>query len=186
MTAHQIIFYCLAALILITGLLSVTCPKVFRSAIFLLFSLIGIAGLYFWMEAEFIAAVQISVYVGGIVVFIIFSIFLTEQAGKETRSIHPVRTVFAVLAALLGMILTYLTVLNYDFVESNEAFDLNIPRIGNAMVATGEGGFSLPFEVVSILLLAAMIGCIVVAMRSSITKPDEKKLTQSITEIDEA
>ena len=84
------------------------------------------------------------------------------------------------------MILTYLTVLNYDFVESNEAFDLNIPRIGNAMVATGEGGFSLPFEVVSILLLAAMIGCIVVAMRSSITKPDEKKLTQSITEIDEA
>ncbi len=50
---------------------------------FLLFSLIGIAGLFFWMQVEFIAAVQIIVYVGGIVVLIIFSIFLTQQSGDE-------------------------------------------------------------------------------------------------------
>ena len=83
MTASQIIFYILAAFILGTAILSVTTTKIFRSAIWLLFSLIGIAGLYFWLEVEFIAAVQIIVYVGGIVVLIIFSIFLTQQSGKE-------------------------------------------------------------------------------------------------------
>ncbi|MGB2995048.1 MAG: NADH-quinone oxidoreductase subunit J, partial [Ferruginibacter sp.] len=68
MTAYQITFYCIAAIILVTGFLSVTTRKIFRSAIWLLLSLIGVAGLYFWMEVEFIAAVQIAVYVGGIVV----------------------------------------------------------------------------------------------------------------------
>ena len=52
-----------------------TTTKIFRAAIFLLFSLMGVAGLYFWMHVEFVAAVQIIVYVGGIVVLIIFSIF---------------------------------------------------------------------------------------------------------------
>ena len=73
----------LSALILGGGLLAVTSRKIFRSAIWLLFSLIGIAGLYFWFQVDFIAAVQIIVYVGGIVVLIIFSIFLTQQSGKE-------------------------------------------------------------------------------------------------------
>lgn len=185
MTAHQIIFYILAAAILVTGLLSVTTPKVFRSAIFLLISLLGIAGLYFWMEVEFIAAVQISVYVGGIVVLIIFSIFLTEQAGKETRLAPPVRAISAVLAALFGIIFSYLIISKYAFPSNNKPFDLSMPRIGEAMLNTGEGGFSLPFEAVSILLLAAMIGCIVVAMRSNTTKPNEKKLQETIKQAEE-
>ena len=80
---QTIIFYLLAALTLVCGLLSVTSRQIFRSAIYLLFSLIGIAGIYFWMNYKFIAAVQIVVYVGGIVVLIIFSIFLTQQAGEN-------------------------------------------------------------------------------------------------------
>ena len=72
MNAHVIIFYFLAAFILGTGLMAVTARKIFRAAIWLLSSLVGIAGLYFWMQVEFIAAVQIVVYVGGIVVLIIF------------------------------------------------------------------------------------------------------------------
>src|SRR5258705_2097585 len=100
MTASQIIFYILAAFILGTAILSVTTRKIFRSAIWLLLSLIGIAGLYFWLEVEFIAAVQIIVYVGGIVVLIIFSIFLTQQAGKEMKRPPLTRTVASVLAGL--------------------------------------------------------------------------------------
>ena len=61
MTAYQITFYCIAAIILVTGFLSVITRKIFRSAIWLLLSLIGVAGLYFWMEVEFIAAVQMAV-----------------------------------------------------------------------------------------------------------------------------
>ena len=83
MSLGAIFFYIISAFILLMGILAVTTRKIFRSAIYLFGSLIGIAGLYFWLEVEFIAAVQIVVYVGGIVVLIIFSIFLTQQSGKE-------------------------------------------------------------------------------------------------------
>src|SRR5919112_3975042 len=99
MSASAIIFYCISAFILGSGLLAVTTRKIFRSAIWLLFSLIGVAALYFWMQVEFIAAVQIIVYVGGIAVLIIFSIFLTQQSGKEMPAPLMKRKVFSILAA---------------------------------------------------------------------------------------
>ena len=79
MSASAIIFYVISAFILGMGLLAVTSRQIFRSAIWLLLSLVGIAALYFWMQVEFIAAVQIVVYVGGIVVLIIFSIFFNAK-----------------------------------------------------------------------------------------------------------
>jgi len=82
--------------------LAVTTKKIFRAAIWLLFSLVGVAALYFWMQVEFIAAVQIIVYVGGVVVLIIFSIFLTHSAGSEMPRPPVKRTVFSLLAVLLG------------------------------------------------------------------------------------
>jgi NADH-quinone oxidoreductase subunit J len=88
MTASQVIFYLLSTFILGTAILSVTSGKIFRSAIWLLFSLIGVAGLYFWLEVEFIAAVQIVVYVGGIVVLIIFSIFLRNNQANKCRKLR--------------------------------------------------------------------------------------------------
>ena len=83
MSISSVIFYLISAVILGFGFLAVTTRKIFRAAIYLLFSLIGIAGMYFFLEYEFIAAVQIVVYVGGIVVLIIFSIFLTHKAGDD-------------------------------------------------------------------------------------------------------
>src|SRR5215471_1551064 len=99
MSPSVIIFYLLSAFIIGTALLAVTARKIFRSAVWLLFSLMGIAGIYFWMDMNFIAAVQIIVYVGGIVVLIIFSIFLTQQAGKEMPVPKLPRQVWSVLAA---------------------------------------------------------------------------------------
>src|SRR5215510_6545370 len=98
MNGSTILFYLLAALTLVCGLLSVSTRHIFRAAIYLLFSLIGIAGIYFWLQYQFIAAVQIVVYVGGIVVLIIFSIFLTQQAGEKLPKQRPDRKVFAALA----------------------------------------------------------------------------------------
>src|SRR6478752_10372436 len=115
MTASQIIFYILAAFILGTAILSVTTHKILLSAIWLLFSLICIAGLYFWLEVEFIAAVQIVVYVGGIVVLIIFSIFLTQQSGKEMPKAPMARTIASALAVVFGFALTYLLIYDYGF-----------------------------------------------------------------------
>ena len=170
MTANQIIFYLLSAFILGTGLLAVTTRKIFRSAIWLLFALVGIAGLFFWMDVEFIAAVQIVVYVGGIVVLIIFSIFLTQQSGNEMQKPKLSRTIFSVLAAVFGFALSYTLISQYTFTAaSDKALNVEVGNIGMQLLSTTKHGYILPFEVVSILLLAAMIGCIVIAIKSKTT-----------------
>jgi NADH-quinone oxidoreductase subunit J len=169
MSASSIIFYIIAAFILGTGLLAVTTRKIFRSAIWLLFSLVGIAALYFWLQVEFIAAVQIVVYVGGIVVLIIFSIFLTQQSGREMPRQSVKRIVASSLAALFGFGLVFLQIWKYNFLPSGKSFNWSMNSIGTQMLATGKDGFALPFEVVSMLLLAAMVGCIVIAMKTPAT-----------------
>jgi NADH-quinone oxidoreductase subunit J len=157
----------LAALTLVSGALAVTTRQIFRAAIFLLFSLIGIAGLYFWMQYDFVAAVQIVVYVGGITVLIIFSIFLTQQAGELLPKPKFGRQVFSALAAFCGFALTMLQLYKHSFKASADQPILpTVSNIGDRMLGVEANGFALPFEVVSILLLAAMIGCIVIALRS--------------------
>ncbi len=171
MNISAIIFYAIATLILGSALLAVTSLKIFRSAIWLLFSLVGIAALYFWMQLEFIAAIQIVVYVGGIVVLIIFSIFLTQQSGKEMAKPQTQKIIFSSLAALLGIAFTCNLVNHYDFPTiSSQPFNTNINEIGSQMLSTTSHGFILPFEVISILLLAAMVGCIVIAMKPNAGK----------------
>ena len=167
MSGSTIIFYLLATLILVSGILSVTTRQIFRAAIYLLFSLIGIAGMYFWMQYDFIAAVQIVVYVGGIVVLIIFSIFLTQQAGELLPQQKLGRQLFSALAAFCGFALTMLLVYKNNFIKSaTDTLEPTVQNIGSQMAGVNDSGYALPFEVVSILLLAAMIGCIVIAIKS--------------------
>lgn len=159
-------FYLLASIVLGTALYSVLSRNIFRSAIFLLFSLLGIAGIYLMMEAEFLAAVQTIVYVGGIVVLIIFSIFLTQQAGVDLPAPLRSRTVFAILGALAGFILISMQLLDHAFrSDLSSPVTMDVRNIGSKMISTGDGGYALPFELVSVLLLAAMIGCIVIAIK---------------------
>ena len=189
MSASAIIFYIISGFILGAGLLAMTTRKIFRSAIWLLFSLIGIAALYFWLQVEFIAAVQIIVYVGGIVVLIIFSIFLTQQSGKEMPKQPLKRMIASSLAVLFGFGLTFLQIWKYNFQPTTKNFDWSVAKIGSQMLSTTSGGYALPFEVVSMLLLAAMVGCIVIAMKTSAAtngkgKEEEiEKLTGSKIEI---
>lgn len=167
MDISAIIFYAISAFIIGAGILAVTTRKIFRSAIWLLFSLVGIAALYFWMQVEFIAAVQVIVYVGGIVVLIIFSIFLTQQSGKEMPRPATKRVLFSMLAALFGLAFIYHLIAAYPFqAGSGEGFAVGVGDIGSQLLSTTEHGYILPFEVVSMLLLAAMVGCIVIAMKS--------------------
>ena len=146
--------------------MAVTSRKIFRSAVFLLFSLIGIAGMYFFLDYEFIAAVQIVVYVGGIVVLIIFSIFLTHGSGEDMKRPVLGRAAFSALAAIFGCMLTMYLISQHTFVGSGKpALEPSAGNIGAQMLSTTEHGYILPFEVVSMLLLAAMIGCIVIAIK---------------------
>lgn len=167
MDAATIIFYLLAALTLICGLLAVTTRQIFRAAIYLLFSLIGVAGIYFWLQFEFIAAVQIVVYVGGIVVLIIFSIFLTQQSGELLPKQRVGRKMFSALAAFFGLVLVWVQVMQTEFPQGMQSGNpINVHTIGAQLLDADKTGLALPFEVISILLLAAMVGAIVIAMRS--------------------
>lgn len=162
----------LAALTLGCGILSVSTRQIFRAAIYLLFSLIGIAGIYFWLQYEFIAAVQIVVYAGGIAVLIIFSIFLTQQAGEKLPKQKVGRKIFSTLAVFCAFALTMIQVYQHEFSKIiTDADPVTVKNIGEKMLSTEQGGYALPFEVISMLLLAAMVGCIVIALRS---KPETK------------
>ena len=166
-SGSTIIFYLLAIQTLVCGLLSVSTRQIFRAAIYLLFSLIGIAGIYFWLQYQFIAAVQIVVYVGGIVVLIIFSIFLTQQAGDKLPKQQLGRKIFSALAVFCAFALTMVQVYQHEFTGSGEAQQpVTVFNIGKSMMSVGDGGYALPFEIISMLLLAALIGCIVIALRS--------------------
>lgn len=165
MTGSTIIFYLLATLTLISAVLAVSSRHIFRAAIYLLFSLIGVAGIYFWLQYDFIAAVQIIIYVGGITVLIIFAIFLTQQAGELLPIQKMGRQVFSAAAVCCSFALVMLQISKYFFTKTTEeAITPAIVNIGNQMLSVEEGGYALPFEVVSMLLLAALVGCIVIAI----------------------
>lgn len=166
MSASIVIFYILAAVIIGGGLMAVIERKIFRAAVYLLFSLVGIAGLYFYLNYEFLGAVQIVVYVGGIVVLIIFSIFLTAESGSDMKKPTLIRGIFSAMASLFACVLV-MWLINGHLFSANEdpALEPSVRNIGRQMLSTSEHGYILPFEVVSILLLAAMIGCIVIAMK---------------------
>ena len=166
MNGATIVFYLLAALTITCALLSVTTRQIFRAAIFLLFTLIGIAGIYFWLQYEFIAAVQIVVYAGGITVLIIFSIFLTQQSGEKLPKQKLDRKIIAAILSFCGFALVMLQVSKHTFYETSEApVQTTVFNIGKKMLSVTDGGYALPFEVISMLLLAAMVGCIVIAMK---------------------
>ena len=162
--------YLISIMILVFGALTVTTQKIFRAAIYLLFSLINVAALYFYLQYEFIAAVQIVVYVGGIVVLIIFSLFLTHRVGLDLPEPSKLKMFFAFLSVLFAFMFCYSLILGCEFEQSSEvASSVSISSIGKAMLNYGQGGFVLPFEVVSILLLAALIGSIAIAFKTKKT-----------------
>lgn len=167
MSAATLIFYILATVILGGAMLAVTSRKIFRSAIYLLFSLIGIAGLYFYLQYEFIAAVQIVVYVGGIVVLIIFSIFLTHESGGDMKSPVIGRALLSAVICAGAFLLVMLLITHHEFIgDGNPPIEASVENIGTQMLSITDHGFILPFEVVSMLLLSAMIGCIVIAIKN--------------------
>lgn len=168
MEIGKVIFYLICMMIMAFGIMTVTTRKLFRSAIYLLFTLINVAALYFALSYEFIAAVQIVVYVGGIIVLILFSLFLTQQAGINLPVPSLGRTVFAASLAFFGFVLLFtIARLGYSQAETVPTTgSLEMNHLGKSMLSFERFGYVLPFEIISILLLAAMIGCIAIAFRT--------------------
>ena len=156
----------LALAIVVFSFLTISSKNILRAAVYLLFVLAATAGVYFMMNFNFLAAVQLTVYAGGIVVLIIFSILLTHQIN--TRLELPTfkkRAIATGVAVISGGAFIW-SLLKMDLKGGqNEVVDTSLTNIGNQLMNFGENGYVLPFEVISILLLAAMVAAIIIAKK---------------------
>lgn len=162
---EQFTFYALAVLLLGSALMVVTLRNIVHCAFFLMMAFLGVAGIFVLLYAEFIAGVQVLIYVGAITVLILFAIMLTQKILgvrlKQNNTLSPLGVVAGVsFFALVGAI---------TFGSTESLFALHgeppvAPRVTTiAETLLGNGSYVLPFEVASLLLLVAMVGAIVIA-----------------------
>ena len=159
----KISVYLLMALSLVAALGVVMMRSIFHAALCLAAALIGIAGIYLTLKADFLAVIQILIYVGAVMTLIIFAIMLTERFGDKTilqqnRLGLPAFFGTAVLATVLFKLIwkTHWTLQPLNWEAKVQSVDL-----GKALLGT----YIFPFEVISVVLIAALIGAIVVARR---------------------
>ena len=177
MSLNQFMFILFAAMITVFGILTVTSRKILRAAVYLLFVLVSTAGIYFMLNYQFLAAVQLTLYAGGIVVLIIFSILLTSHISQKFEPVGLKKSIFSALAAAAGAIISIITILDYSFSATSEAArEVDMKLIGKSLLSVERDGYILPFEVISILLIAAMIAAIVVAKKTGPKKPESQIL----------
>lgn len=179
MISNQIMFLLFSVMIVVFSILTVTSRKILRAAVYLLFVLVSTAGLYFMLDYQFLAAVQLTLYAGGIVVLIIFSILLTSHINQKFEPAGWKKSIFSAIAASAGAIVAVITILDHNFAATSEAArQVNMRLIGMSLLSTEYDGFVLPFEVISILLIAAMVGAIAIAKKGGPQKtetPDTNK-----------
>lgn len=163
-TPVTIAFFVMAAFVLGGSLGVVTNRNLFHAALYLILALCGVAGLFVLLEAPFLAAVQVLIYVGAIAVLITITIMVTRHVmGVESanRQWPLAAVVGALMAATLGFVIMD------QFAGKLPVADVpadSVARLGAALVSyEGMEAYLVPFEVASVLLLAAMIGAIVVA-----------------------
>lgn len=172
MNSENIMFVILAVLIMLSSLATVMTKSIVRAATYLLFVLLGTAGLYFLMGYTFLGSVQVMVYAGGIIVLYVFSILLTEGAKTETFKRSMKDATWGALLSLVGFLVIVGIVVGHDFKRTlltapSETANMvtSINSIGINMLSTGEGGYLLPFEAVSVLLLACIVGALIIARK---------------------
>jgi NADH-quinone oxidoreductase subunit J len=168
MTLNVFMFYLLSVTILVFSVLTITSRKILRAAVFLLFVLIGTAGYYFLLHYEFLAAIQLALYAGGIVVLIIFSILLTSHINHRFKKPNLANLLMGAGVAILGSGIVLVTLFGHVFNKAgNPGEETNMALIGNQLMSTGKNGYVLPFELISILLLAAMVAAIIIAKKGN-------------------
>jgi len=160
---ETILFYILAALIIIFAIASVSSLKILRAVIYLLFVLAAVSGIYFMIDYSILAAIQLAVYGGGVIVLLIFSILLVHHVELELE-VTPVRKkIIGGTISAVGLGITLWAIYTFPFQTAGTGNSIEVADIGRILLGYGEGGFILPFEVMSVLLLAVMIGAIVIA-----------------------
>jgi NAD(P)H-quinone oxidoreductase subunit 6 len=163
-----IAFFALAFLVIVGALFVVTTKNIFHSAIFLILALFGVAGIFVLLEAPFLAAAQVLIYVGAVAVLMIFAVMLTARIAdanlQHTNEQVPLGLLIS--AGLLAVIL-------YSLWQTPISISALAPVSGDGK-KLGElflTRFVLPFEIVSVLLLTALIGALVIAKKDPGARP---------------
>jgi NADH-quinone oxidoreductase subunit J len=162
MLAQNVVFGILAAVMVIAAFRLVTTQNVVRAALFLAIVLAGVAGIYILLAAEFVAWVQVLVYIGAVIVLFLFGIMLTRAPMHPTESLdNDLRWPGAVVSLFLLGVLTALVV---DAFHGNE-IELEAPIRTQQVTRSVFQTYIIPFEVVGVLLLGALIGAVVLARK---------------------
>ena len=165
-TLKTFIFYGFALLTIASALAVVTVRNIVHAAFALMVTLFGVAGLYVFLQADFLAATQVIVYVGGILVLILFGVMMTS--GRLEMRIHVERGQLLLGGGIsLALLMLLLTVIANtpgweNLTDDGTALEPTTKRIGHLIL---NGKFLLPFEVVSVLLLVALIGAALISRK---------------------
>ncbi len=163
------LFYLLAAGIVLFSILVVSLPNLLHAALALIASFASTAGLYILLKAEFVAMAQVMVYIGGVVIFIVFAILLTTQLGERFLSSGKItKGLSLALSALVFFGIFYFA--TCPPLPAGTPADANagsLTQVGIRLMSIGKDGFIVPFEIISVLLIAAVVGAIVTARKSS-------------------
>lgn len=170
----NIILYFVVAIIMVcSAFLAVTSRKVLRAATFLLFALLSTAVFYFQLGYQFLGAVQIAVYAGGIMVLFVFAILLTHKPDANASPLGAHRRTVGLISSCVGALLLLwalasMPLINgYSLTQCLQAGgpEITMRQIGEAMTGSDRFQYLLPFEAVSVLLLACIIGGVVIARK---------------------
>ena len=165
-TLELIVFAVLAIVITVSAVLAVSTRRILRAATYLLFVLFGTAGIYFQLNYSFLGAVQLLIYAGGITVLYVFSILLTSSEGDKAEELKGYKFMAGLAATLAGLGVCLFITLKHHFLPSHfEHGELSVRAIGHALMSSDKYGYVLPFEVISLLLLACIVGGIMIARK---------------------
>lgn len=167
---ERLFFYFIAIIILVFSVMAVNSRNMMRSIIYLLFVLLGVAGIYFLLEYNFLAAVEIAVYAGGIIILYINSIMLIDKIGVPMEKPKGSRQLLAGLLSIFGLGVSLFAIYSYHFNQTSTATETTVEELGKHLLSYGNNGFILPFELISIFLLAALVGAIAVAKSTKTLK----------------
>ena len=163
-------FVILAVVILASAVMCVATKRIMRAATFLLFVLFGIAGMYFLLGYTYLGAAQIAVYAGGVMVIFIFAIQLVNRQTLQglVERTKGSRIAFGALVALVGFVATVVVFFKNHFINNfmlKDDVEVGMKEIGHAMVSADKFGYVLPFEFISLFLLACIIGGIMISRK---------------------
>jgi NADH-quinone oxidoreductase subunit J len=162
MVAENIAFGLIAAAIVLAALRVVTTRNIVHAALYLIVVLAGVAAQYFLLGAEFVGTAQILIYLGAIVVLFLFGIMLTRAPLKGESSLdNDQRWLAAVVAILLLGVMSYVVIDAFDDQELPADTVQRTAEVADSIFST----YLVPFEVVSVLLLAALVGAVVIARK---------------------